>query len=125
MIFDDIININERLAESNPFFKDIMEQGIELYNSHKYKFTKAHKLTPAEKKELAQKYFDHWFGRAQDAFKGFTTDDFQSKIYLMTRAFHSTPSYRKNVFTGILLVFTFYAPKAHDIERLLRDTDPY
>ena len=119
LIFDDIININERLAESNPFFKDVIKQGIELYNSKKYKFTKAHNLTAAEKKELAQRYFDHWFEKAKDAFYGYELYFKAIKYSWAAFLLHQTT---EACLHGLLLVFTFYAPKSHDIERLLRDS---
>ena len=122
LIFDDIMNINERLTESNPFFKDVMKQGIELYSSNKYKFNKDHKMAPPEKKKLAQRYFDHWYEKAQSSLKVYNFC-FKKKENNLG-AFH-LHQITEACLHGLLLIFTFYAPKSHDIERLLRDTKKF
>ena len=122
LLFDDLVNINVMLAEANPFFKDIMEEGIELYSSGRSKLSKAYKQGPLDKRNTAQKYFDLWFYKAKRKYVDFLL---LRALILFNQAYSNDAAFHLHqaseaCFRCILHVFTFYAPKSHDIERLLK-----
>ena len=123
LLFYGIDEINDLLEkESNPFFKDVTEEGIELYNSKKYKLSRAQKIDAKQKKELAQRYFDHWFRKAEDSFYGYKMYFKANKSNKAAFELHQTTEACLNV---ILLVHSFYSPKSHDIEKLLELTERF
>ena len=123
LLFYGIDEINDLLEkESNPFFKDVTEQGITLYDSKKYKLSRAQKIDAKQKKELAQRYFDHWLEKAESSLKGF-------HFYLHEKenndAAFNLHQATERLLNAILLVHSFYSPKSHDIEKLLELTERF
>ena len=111
----EINYINEGLEFGQYFFTDIVKEGVLLYDTDIVHFAKPKELTPQEEKEIAQRYFDIWFKRGS----GFlNTVDFNLKegeykigafiLHQATESFYYT----------ILLVFTGYKPKTHNLFKL-------
>jgi len=57
-------DVNRQLEKGRPFFVDIVEQGIALYEAEGFPFVKPRELPPEEARAEAQKYFDEWFPSA-------------------------------------------------------------
>jgi len=68
LIVEDIEHVNEKLSEGRYFYADIKKEGILLYDSKKFQLAKARKLTPGEKKRLAEEDFELWFPKAKQFF---------------------------------------------------------
>ncbi|HMJ48244.1 MAG TPA: HEPN domain-containing protein [Ferruginibacter sp.] len=112
--------INEGLGIGQYFFSDIINEGVLLYDYNAIPFSTPRELTNDEKKEIAQSYFDKWFTSASN-FLNFSIDAFNSLIIenkpLNDAAFllHQTC---ERLYNTILLVFTGYKPKTHNIDIL-------
>lgn len=115
LIFHSIKHLNRALSEGNYFFKDIKKEGIFLYDSGKFQLQEPRKLTPAEAQKKARDYFDQWYGSANDFLKhyGYAINDMSNHI----AAFHLHQA-TERYYTAILLVYTDYRPKEHDLEKL-------
>ncbi|WP_136465986.1 HEPN domain-containing protein [Flagellimonas onchidii] len=120
LIFHGIKQLNASLAMGNYFFKDIKEEGVVLYNSAKFKLAHSKKLTPEQYQQKAQEYFDQWFKSANMFYLDFETnfkrgeadsDFFKNAAFMLHQA-------TERYYTTILLVFTDYRPKDHNLESL-------
>lgn len=64
-ITHDIDYINGKLSDGQYFFSDIQKDGILLYDAGNISLVKRKKLSPNEKKRMAQEDFDVWFQSGQ------------------------------------------------------------
>src|SRR6478609_2155895 len=62
----EIDYINEGLEFGQYFFTDIVREGILLYDTDIVKFAEAKVLTPAEERNVAQRYFEIWYTRSKE-----------------------------------------------------------
>lgn len=115
LIFHGIKQLNASLTQGNYFFKDIKEEGIVLYDSEKFKLATPKKLTPEQYRQKAQDHFDQWFKSAKsfiiDFQHGMDREDFYKAAFYLHQA-------TEQFYTTILLVFTDYRPKDHNLENL-------
>lgn len=111
----EIDYINEGLEFGQYFFSDIVREGILLYDTGKVEFAEPKELTQAEKKMIAQRYFDIWFPKGVGLLKGvgFYITEVELKIaaFLLHQAAES-------FYYATLLVFTEYKPKTHNLKKL-------
>ncbi|WP_190810384.1 HEPN domain-containing protein [Flagellimonas sp. S3867] len=115
LIFHGIKQLNASLAMGNYFFKDIKEEGLVLYDSKKFKLAHPKKLMAEQYKQKAQDHFDQWFKSANgfliDFQHGMDRADFHKAAFYLHQAV-------EQFYTTILLVFTDYRPKDHNLENL-------
>lgn len=115
LIVHTLTDINERLYEGQYFFKDIREEGIEIFSVDKRELALPGNLTLAEQKAIAEKIYEQWFESAEQFFISFQDD--------MTRSWDKKAAFdlhqaTERFYACTLLVTTNYLPKTHDIERL-------
>ena len=115
LIVHSITEVNNALSRRQYFFTDIKKEGVLLYDSKRFKLEKARKLSPEERKQIAQQDFKNWFNSAKD-FKGqFEYALKRGKYKIAAFELHQAT---ERFYTTILLVFTHYKPKEHDINKL-------
>ncbi len=124
LIFHSLKHLNRALQMGNYFFRDIKQEGVVLYNKGNFTLQNPKLLTAQEAQQKAQDYFKQWFTSANDFFfqfeNAFNVDKLNNaafQLHQATEAYHTT----------ILLVFTDYRPKDHDLKRLdlrVRNCDP-
>jgi HEPN domain-containing protein/predicted nucleotidyltransferase len=114
-IFHGIEFVNKELQEGSYFFGDIKKEGIQLFNTSRYKLDDKRDMSPAEVQLKAQSDFDNWFESANKFYKtfnfSFNEGDLKEAAFLL----HQTT---ERYYGAIQLVFTGYKPKTHDIEAL-------
>ncbi len=115
LIVHDIKEVNKALSRGQYFFTDIRKEGILLYDSKRFKLAKAQKLSPEERKQTAQEDFKNWFTSAKEFLVGF---DFYFKRRSYKVAAFLLHQATERFYTTILLVFTHYKPKEHNIDKL-------
>ena len=115
LIFHGIKQLNESLSMGNYFFKDIKEEGKVLYDSEKFKLATPKKLAPEQYQQKAQEYFDQWFESANGFYKTFKFNFEEEDYHLAAFQLHQAT---ERYYTTILLVFTDYRPKDHNLETL-------
>jgi HEPN domain-containing protein/predicted nucleotidyltransferase len=114
-IIHSINYVNKGLEEGQYFFTEIISRGILLLNTDEVEFKKPRNLTKVDQKEIANKYFDLWYPRALSSLDG--ARFYFSKEYINDAAFtlHQTT---ERLYNTVLLVFTGYKPKTHNIDKL-------
>ena len=120
IIFHSIKDFNRCLSDGSYFFSDIKKEGVLLYDSQKYTLQNARVLTPTEAEQKAQEYFENWFKSANMFFLDYETNFERKHLdldYLKKAAFELHQA-TERYYTTILLVFTDYRPKEHDLKRL-------
>ncbi|MEM6892684.1 MAG: HEPN domain-containing protein [Bacteroidota bacterium] len=115
LIFHGIKQLNASLTMGNYFFKDIKEEGIILYDSAKFKLAHPKKLTPEQYRVKAQEYFDQWFTSANEFLIDFQNAFERNSLNKAAFELHQAT---ERYYTTILLVFTDYRPKDHNLETL-------
>ena len=124
LIFHSGKNLNQALKRGNYFFKDIKKEGIVLHDTGKVHLQEPKKLSPEEVQQKAQEYFDQWFTSASYFFDDFTSNLEKERFHNAAFLLHQAT---ERFYTTILLVYTDYRPKEHDLERLdlrVKNCDP-
>ncbi|ASA58309.1 HEPN domain-containing protein [Vibrio gazogenes] len=115
LIVHDLQEVNERLQQGHYFFKDIREEGIELFATTPKPLAEPGDLTEEEKQEIARKHYEQWFESAEQFFVSYEDD--LKRNWLKKSAFMLHQS-AERFFACALLTCTNYLPKSHDIEKL-------
>lgn len=115
LIAHSIEYFNKRLGEGQYFFLDVKREGICLYDNKYFALAEARKLNPHDRKYLAQEDFKFWFEKATKFSEGFkfyfAQNDFTMAVFMLHQV-------TERLYTAVLLVFTRYKPKTHDIGKL-------
>jgi len=121
-IFHDIQYINTQLNNDQYFFSDIIEEGIMLYDSGRFRFAKKRKTNVEKRKQVAQQNFDECYEKAKRFYSHFQYD-LEKKWYneALFELYHSI----KCFYTTALLVFGGYKPQNCDLEKLGRYVASY
>lgn len=114
-IAHNLDHVNTKLADGQYFFTDVVKEGVLLYDSGRHNLAEPKALSDAERKEIAQRDFDHWF-RSSESF----LTDFENAL---ARHDHQKAAFElhqaaERFYTTALLVHIGYKPKAHDLEKL-------
>jgi predicted nucleotidyltransferase/HEPN domain-containing protein len=118
MEIHDIDYINEGLEFGQYFFTEIVNEGIILYDKGSIQFAKAKNVTPEEKKQIALQDFERWFERGSaflklvDHVEPTRLNDAAFLLHQVTESFYY----------AVLLTFTGYKPKTHNLGKLRRQT---
>ncbi len=116
LIAEDLHFVNARLSKGQYFFADIIREGILLHDTGKFKLAEpSENLSPAERKGLAQSDFEYWLSEA--------VEDFEIYKLMMIRESYNRAAFSlhqatERLYSMILLVYTRYKPKTHDIKKL-------
>ena len=111
----DIRTLNNELKKGRYFYRDIQKEGIMLYDSKRCELAEPMELTAEERKEEAELHFQKWFYSAKSFLRSYN-HDMKDNEYLLA-AFHLHQA-TERFFMTILLVFTGYKPKLHDLDKL-------
>jgi len=114
-IFHGIEFVNKELQEGSYFFGDIKKEGIQLFNTSRYKLDDKRDMSPAEVQANAQRDFNNWFDSANEFLDTFGDDLKKDRLKKAAFELHQAT---ERYFGAIQLVFTGYKPKTHDIEAL-------
>lgn len=120
VIYHGIDYLNAEIENGNYFFTDILKEGIRLHHNKKFVLAKPKQLTVKDRLKKAELYFGKWFEGANVFYEDFSSNlnkHNKGQVYLNQAAFllhQATERY----FMCVLLVFTDYKPKIHDLEEL-------
>lgn len=114
-IVHSLKDVNAQLERGRPFFVDIVEQGIALYEAEGYEFAQPRNLPPEEARVEAQKNFDSWFESA--ARRAELAQTALAKGYLNEAAFDFHQA-TERFYHCTLLVLSLYSPKSHRLNFL-------
>ena len=117
IIFHDIRFLNKELEEGHYFFTDIIKEGTMLFNTGNHDLATPKELSPKDRAHKARIYFNEWFTSAGEFMIDYN-NAFNRSSYA-NAAFHLHQA-TERYFMTILLVFTDYKPKTHDLDNLNR-----
>ncbi|MCC8461346.1 MAG: HEPN domain-containing protein [Candidatus Megaira endosymbiont of Carteria cerasiformis] len=114
-VVEPIKYLNQQLEKSQYFFSDIKKEGILLYDSGEFTLAEPKDLNWKERRQIAKDDFAQWIPRAIGFIKA--TNYMLQDNYLNLAAFQLHQA-TESFYSAILLVFTGYKPRLHDIEKL-------
>ena len=114
--------INQGLEWGQYFFSDIVKEGILLFDAGNVQFKEPRLLTKDEERKRAEDYFNHWFPKSKE----FIIDSKNAldRMSLFNGAFYLHQA-TESLYYTILLVFTGYKPKTHNLWKLRKKTKIY
>ena len=120
VIVHTLSEVNEKLAQGQYFFLDIIREGIALYELNGNRFTEPKPQTAADAHAAAKEYFEEWFkasNRALEMAKEQIAKTSQDEGWLREAAFllHQTT---ERLYTCYLLTTTLYSPATHNVRKL-------
>ncbi|AJQ95799.1 putative conserved protein-like C-terminal domain of eukaryotic chaperone, SACSIN [Gynuella sunshinyii YC6258] len=115
LIAEEIYFVNAQLAKGQYFYVDIYREGILLHDTGKLELVEPKELPLPERKIEAQKHFDHWLKAAKEDLMMYEA---ATERKLHNKAAFSLHQVTERLYSMILLVFTHYKPKLHDLEKL-------
>jgi len=118
----EIDYINEGLKIGEYFFVDIVKEGIVLYDTGSIEFAVPHVLTPFERKDKALRYFNKWFPQIEELIEGCKFYFHRNSLNIGVFELHQAT---ESLYYIVLLVFTDYKPKLHNLWKLRKKTKPY
>ena len=114
-IVHSLSDVNQQLEKGRPFFVDIVNQGIALYEAEGFPFASPRQLPPEEARTEAQKHFDEWYSSATNysLLAASAVDRAMPKeaAFLLHQA-------SDRFYHCALLVLTLYSPKSHKLNFL-------
>lgn len=116
IIIEPISTVNEQLRIGQYFFSDIKKEGILLYDSASHKLSEPAELDKEEVRKIAREDYDYWYNRGVEFFTGVSFYAFERNQPAIA-AFH-LHQVTESFYHAILLVFSGYKPKTHDIKKL-------
>jgi uncharacterized protein len=120
IIYHSIGFVNDKIERNYYFFVDILKEGILLFDSGNFSLSEPKNLNTAQRIEKSTEEFEHWFESANLFLKGFEIffqmSEGQSAYY--NKAAFELHQATERYYAAILLVFTDYKPRIHDIEIL-------
>lgn len=112
-------DVNGQLEQGRPFFVDIAEQGIALYEAEGFGLAMPRKLPPEEARAEAQKHFDRWFAIARTSIKTYKLQRAEGDdVYWKNKAAFELHQACEQLYHGTLLTLTLYSPKSHRLNFL-------
>ncbi|AJQ97203.1 HEPN domain-containing protein [Gynuella sunshinyii] len=115
LIVHDLEDVNKRLLQGHYFFKDIREEGIELFSATPRPLALPGNLTEAERREIAQKHYDQRMTKAENSFVKF---QFSFEASMIDEAAFDLHQTTERLYSCVLLTCSNYLPKTHNIEKL-------
>ncbi|MFQ3887625.1 MAG: nucleotidyltransferase domain-containing protein [Rickettsia conorii subsp. raoultii] len=113
IILESIDEVNRQLEKGRYFYTDIKKEGILLYDSKEFTLSEAKDFPWSEMKEIAKDYYEEWFRSGCrfliDCKYPFERGELNKSAFYLHQATES-------FYSSILLVFSNYKPKLHDIE---------
>ena len=116
LIAHTVDDVRQQLARGSSFFRDVMSEGIALYDAGRVAIAVL-ALTPAQHLELAQVSFTRYLEHAAQLYRSFERNLAHGSLAIAAFELHQVA---ETIYKAVLLVFTAYQPKLHDLDELGR-----
>jgi HEPN domain-containing protein/predicted nucleotidyltransferase len=116
LIAHTVDDVRQQLARGSSFFRDVMTEGVALYDADRVSIA-VPELTPAQHLELAQASFTRYFEHAAQLYRSFERNLAHGSHAIAAFELHQVA---ETIYKAVLLVFTAYQPKLHDLDELGR-----
>lgn len=110
--------VNKGLEMGQYFFRDIVKEGIVLFDTKEFTFGECKPLTVQQIRFLATQYFEKWVksGSRFLTLTKVTSDEFIIKKLPLNELVFTLNQSAEKFYEGILLVYTGYKPKTHRLK---------
>ncbi|BFD46390.1 MAG: HEPN domain-containing protein [Rickettsia endosymbiont of Sergentomyia squamirostris] len=115
LVLESIKTVNSQLEKGHYFFSDIKKEGILLYDSGEFQLAEAKNLPWGERRQIAKEDYEYWFARGAGFFIECKYPIKRGEYPLSAFLVHQAT---ECFYNAILLVFSSYKPKLHDIRKL-------
>jgi predicted nucleotidyltransferase/HEPN domain-containing protein len=116
LIVHTMEDVREHLARGSSFFRDVITEGAVLYDAGRIAIS-IPALTPVMHHTLAQEAFQHYFEYAAQLYSSFQRNLAHGSLAIAAFELHQVA---ETICKAVLVVFTAYLPKAHDLDELGR-----
>ena len=117
ILVEHIDFLNKELRRGQYFFADLTKEGVLLYDSGRHTLAEPGAIDPAQQQQYAREDFEYWYTSACGFLKMYEAalaiDDNNIAAFQLHQA-------TERFLNAIVLTFTRYKPKTHDIEALDR-----
>ena len=120
LIVHTIDEFNEKIRRSEYFFYDVKKEGALLFDSGKFKLERLRKVSMALRYEKALRDYNYWSVKAEIFYETFLLhcgNSTRGGGYFNMAAFELHQA-AEHAYTAVILAFTGYKPKLHDLEKL-------
>jgi len=115
LIFESIDYVNRKLEKGRYFYSDIKKEGVLLYDSGEFSLSEAKVLSHAQRREIVKEDFEQWFESGTefliDTLNALQRNSFNRGAFYLHQATES-------FYSAIMLVFSGYKIKLHNIRKL-------
>ncbi|MDR0774277.1 MAG: HEPN domain-containing protein [Rickettsia sp.] len=115
LVLESTKTVNTQLEKGHYFFSYIKKEGILLYDSGEFQLAEAKNLPWGERRQIAKEDYEYWFARGKGFFLACKYQLTRKDFALSAFELHQTT---ESFYNAILLVFSGYKPKLHDIRKL-------
>jgi HEPN domain-containing protein len=116
LIAHTVDDVRQQLARGSSFFRDVITEGVALYDAGRAAIT-VPELTPAQRLELAQASLTRYFEHAAELYRSFERNLAHGSHAIAAFELHQVA---ETIYKAVLLVFTAYQPKLHDLDEFGR-----
>jgi predicted nucleotidyltransferase/HEPN domain-containing protein len=116
LIAHTVDDVRKQLARGSSFFRDVVTEGVALYDAGRVAIA-VPELTPAQRLKLAQISFTRYFEHAAALYRSFERNLAHGSHAIAAFELHQVA---ETIYKAVLLVFTAYQPKLHDLDELGR-----
>jgi len=121
LIVHTLDDVNWKLEHGRSFFIDIVRDGVVLKDTADAPFVEPQPLPPETALAEAEEYFADWSESVQEFLE--TAKFTRARSFTKKSAFQLHQA-TETLYQGLLLVLTLYAPRAHNLVRLRKMTEP-
>lgn len=110
--------VNKGLEMGQYFFRDIIKEGIVLFDTGKFDFVECKPLTAQQIKDLATQYYEKWVksGSRFLELARLMSLEFINKEQPLNELVFNLNQAAEKFYGGVLLVYTGYKPKTHRLK---------
>jgi len=116
LIVHTVDDVRQQLARGSSFFRDVIAEGVALYDAGHLAIT-VPDVTPAMHHALAQDAFTPYFEHAAQLYRSFERNLAHGSLAIAAFELHQVA---ETLCKAVLVVFTAYLPKLHDLDELGR-----
>jgi HEPN domain-containing protein len=116
LIVHTVDDVRQQLERGSSFFRDVMTEGVALYDAGRVAIT-VPELTPAMHHALARESFQRHFDHAAQLYRSFERNLAHGSLAIAAFELHQVA---ETLCKAVLVVFTAYLPKMHDLDELGR-----
>jgi len=120
-IVHSLVDVNGQLQRGRPFFIDIYEQGIALYEADEQELVKPKPLTLEDTLKESRKNFEDWYRSVGPFVRGAT---YATKDGDFNKAAFDYHQATERLYHTLLLTLRLYSPKSHKLKFLRGQAEP-